>query len=122
MERKTLLGKLIRPINEMSNLRDNLTGLQGLTVFASTKMGKHGCRVKVVKGDRANFTKPHLIFIVQDDPYINNPEDIKDSKITAKQIKDIKYWIYQNRVDLLNFWNRKIEEDEFLDNLDKLDK
>jgi hypothetical protein len=99
----------------MSNLYSKNTGIEGYTLWISTKTGreKHGIRVKVEnnKGEIASFS-------VSDIPEILKKS--KDMKINSNDLKNIKEFIIKNKKTLLKHWEGEYDSSDLINNIQKI--
>jgi hypothetical protein len=86
---------------EMTNLPEEDTGVPG-TIFVSTRMGKHGPRVKYFDG-RAGERTPSFSVAITDPPRVvasSLPE-----VIVSQRFPLVAAWVGLNRDALLELWN-----------------
>jgi hypothetical protein len=86
---------------EMTNLPEEDTGVPG-TIFVSTRMGKHGPRVKYFDG-RAGERRPSFSVAIADPPRVvasSLPE-----AIVSQRFPLVAAWVALNRSALLELWN-----------------
>lgn len=103
MKAKELIERLKRPIVEMANLRPEKTGLSGMGLYVSTKQGSHGARVKVFPFNKLGVNSLAYILTVENDPkLVVQP---KDNWLSSKELSQVKFWIWKNKIDLLRLWN-----------------
>jgi len=117
----TLLGKIELKLDEedlfeMANVREKQSGIP-FVIFISSKdaaMSKHGPRVKVSNlKDRWDPTSNFVVTI---------PElrVIGDAKLTTDQLEDLKDWIKLNRDLIIKYWNKVIDDQEFLNSIKRI--
>ena len=98
---------------EMTNLRPKRTGLT-MCIYVSERKGSHGPRVKFMNG-YGDVQAEHLCTITVED----NPQIIAEEKIIlkTKDINDLKKWIALNQQLLVDLWNKKIDEVDFIEQM-----
>ena len=103
---------------EMANLPEEDTGIPG-TIFVSTRMGRHGPRVKYFDG-RAGEAQPSCSVTIADPPRVvaNSLPD----HVVRQRAPLVSAWVALNRDALLEFWNEgaswtRAEVSRFLDGL-----
>ena len=86
---------------EMANLPEEDTGIPG-TIFVSTRMGRHGPRVKYFDG-RAGEAQPSCSVTIADPPRVvaNSLPD----HVVRQRAPLVCAWVALNRDALLEFWN-----------------
>ena len=106
---------------EMANLPEEDTGIPG-TIFVSTRMGRHGPRVKYFDG-RAGEAQPSCSMTIADPPRVvaNSLPD----HVVRQRAPLVSAWVALNRDALLQFWNEgaswtRAEVSHFLDGLKRL--
>ena len=106
---------------EMANLPEEDTGIPG-TIFVSTRMGRHGPRVKYFDG-RAGEAQPSCSVTIADPPRVvaNSLPD----HVVRQRAPLVCAWVALNRDALLQFWNEgaswtRAEVPRFLDGLKRL--
>lgn len=86
---------------EMSNLDSEDTGIPGY-IWVSTKVAKHGPRVKYYKDGPGQGS--YVSISIAEEPQILDQHP-KDFSITATRFKQISGFIVLNKENLLHFWN-----------------
>lgn len=110
MGRKIITNSGIRDVSEMSNLRQDLTGLPAI-IFASKREPSHGPRIKVQnhRGHKIHGDKWIPVSISDD------PVELVDGgldELKSHEVKQIFDWVKKNKRHLLDFWLGKISDDE----------
>jgi hypothetical protein len=107
---------------DMANLTEDDTGIPG-TIFISTRMGRHGPRVKYFAG-RAGEAQPS--FSVS----ISEPPRVIANSLPASVMRHVApaviAWVELNRLSLLAFWNEGVswtraEVSRFIDELARVE-
>ena len=106
-------------LGEMATLKPKVTGINGITLYCSPEMGSHWIRVKAYDKTANISTRkdPHIVFSVG----LNPEEKDRHGKIhiSNKDIAKIKEWIYNNQVVLTDYWHKRSDTEDLLNNLIK---
>jgi hypothetical protein len=108
---------------EMANLPEEDTDVPG-TVFISTRMGRHGPRVKYFDG-RAGEAQPSLSVSIAHPPRVMASS--LPNHVVSQRGPLVEEWVALNRDALLQFWNEgtswtRAEVARFLEGLKRVEK
>lgn len=107
-------------LGEMANLKPELTGIKGVTLFCSPEMGSHSIRVKVYNATKnIHRSMPNLVFSVENDPKVIEDHDHIKGDLSKDQLSKIKYFIYYNQKAIKDLWLHKIGDKEFKQAIEK---
>lgn len=103
---------------EMTNLRPRRTGLT-VCVYVSERNSSHGPRIKFMNGYGYVSVNKLCTMTVSD-----SPEIISDQRIvlSSKDIGEIKRWVILNKDLLISLWNGEIDEIDFAQQMNTLEK
>ena len=115
-----VMKELLEQLNEvqlweMANLRPKRTGLP-VIVYVSERNSSHGPRIKFMNGYSDNLQLGELLTMTVED----SPRVIGNVKISARDVKLIKQWVLLNKQLLIDLWNNKIDEVDFVNNQKRL--
>jgi|APHig6443717497_1056834.scaffolds.fasta_scaffold29475_1 hypothetical protein len=103
LNKSNLLNNDLIPLQEMSNLDTDDTGLSKGVVWIGTKSAygtqiQHGARVKYTDENNTNFK---ISVSISDDPKVIAG---KVDSIPATNLKELYKWIRINKTKLLDYW------------------
>lgn len=115
---KQIIEMNTEPLWEMSNLRQDETGLSRI-IWVSVKSGRerHGPRIKVQHDKVTKVQKNNWVSVsIDDDPRVveGNADLIKD------EITVIKKFILDNKKTLLDYWNGATSTRQMLDSIKQI--
>jgi hypothetical protein len=107
---------------ELANLPEEDTGVPG-TIHISTRVGRHGPRVKYFDG-RAGETQPSCSVTIADPPEVV-ASSLPDH-VVSRRAPLVFVWVAANREALLKFWNEgtgwtRAEVTRFLEGLKRVE-
>lgn len=98
----TQLMEELLELVEMANFDEKVTGFTG-AIFASTRMGQHGARVKWYPKKPNNVDAPCLTVTVSSEPEASN--NGLSPRIAEKASKNVSQWVKLNLDRLIDYWD-----------------
>lgn len=101
---------------QMTHLRPEETRLPMVIWLSVNKHANHRCEIKVQTEHGEKATPSNWISVSVDD----DPTLIGETSLSAKDLMDLKKFIFNNHQTIVKYWNDEISTTEMVDSIVKI--